>query len=83
MRLWTIQRASTPHTRPPKSTSNILPSKRGQLQFVVVESCEDIWIDTVRQLVNFENFSGVFKEFTVSVSKSYVDPTDAEYPVLL
>ncbi|KAH9960549.1 hypothetical protein BGW80DRAFT_1464226 [Lactifluus volemus] len=29
MRLWTIQRASTPHTRPPKSTSNILPSKGG------------------------------------------------------
>jgi hypothetical protein len=50
---------------------------------VVVESCEDIWIDTERQLANFENFSGVFKEFTVSVSKTYVDPTDAEYPVLL
>ena len=38
--------------------------------FVVVELCEDIRIDTV-QLANFEFFSGVFREFTVSVAKTY------------
>lgn len=38
--------------------------------FVVVELCEDIRIDTV-QLANFEFFSGVFKDFTVSVAKTY------------
>jgi hypothetical protein len=40
------------------------------LQFVVVELCEDIRINTV-QLANFEFFSGVFKEFTMSVAKMY------------
>lgn len=45
-------------------------------QFVVVELCEDIRIDTV-QLANFEFFSGVFKEFTVSVAKTYA-AADAE-----
>jgi hypothetical protein len=45
-------------------------------QFVVVELCEDIRIDTVR-LANFEFFSGVFKEFTVSVAKTYA-AADAE-----
>lgn len=44
-------------------------------QFVVVELCEDIRIDTV-QLANFEFFSGVFKDFRVSVAKTYT--TDAE-----
>ena len=40
-------------------------------QFVVVELCDDITIDTV-QLANYEFFSGVFKEFTVSVAKTYL-----------
>ena len=39
-------------------------------QFIVVELCDDIWIDTV-QLANYEFFSGVFKDFTVSVAKQY------------
>jgi Sad1 / UNC-like C-terminal len=38
--------------------------------FVVVELCDDIRIDTV-QLANFEFFSGVFKDLTVSVAKTY------------
>jgi Sad1 / UNC-like C-terminal len=42
----------------------------------VVQLCEDIRIDTV-QLANFEFFSGVFKEFTVSVAKTYA-ATEAE-----
>ncbi|KAH7905024.1 SUN domain-containing protein, partial [Hygrophoropsis aurantiaca] len=47
-------------------------SKKGEeeRQFVVVELCEDIRIDTV-QLANFEFFSGVFKDFSVSVAKTY------------
>jgi Sad1 / UNC-like C-terminal len=45
-------------------------------QFVVVELCEDIRIDTV-QLANFEFFNGIFKEFTVSVAKTYA-ATEAE-----
>lgn len=62
-----------------KFSSSILSSKKdrymlspckGQKQFVVVELCEDIRIDTV-QLANFEFFSGVFKDFTVSVAKTY------------
>jgi hypothetical protein len=65
-----------------KSPSSILSSKKDrymlspcgtskdQAQFVVVELCEDIRIDTV-QLANFEFFSGVFKDFTVSVAKTY------------
>jgi hypothetical protein len=65
-----------------KSTSSILSSKKDRymlspcaekLQFVVVELCDDIRIDTV-QLANFEFFSGVFKDFTVSVAKRY--PTE-------
>jgi hypothetical protein len=76
-------RVHTAH-RGAKSASSILSSKRDRYmlspcgaaaQFVVVELCEDIRIDTV-QLANFEFFSGVFKEFTVSVAKTYV--TDAE-----
>ena len=50
-------------------------TSKGQTQFVVVELCEDIRIDTV-QLANFEFFSGVFKDFTVSVAKTYT--TDAD-----
>ena len=44
-------------------------------QFVGIELCEDIRFDTV-QLATFDFFSGVFKDFTVSVAKTY--PTDAE-----
>jgi hypothetical protein len=73
--------------RSAKSSSSILSSKRdrymlspcnppkNEQQFVVVELCEDIRIDTV-QLANFEFFSGVFKEFRVSVTKTYT--TDHE-----
>ncbi|THU96497.1 hypothetical protein K435DRAFT_858450 [Dendrothele bispora CBS 962.96] len=76
--------------RSAKSPSNILSSKRDRYmlspcagksrgnnieqQFVVVELCEDIRIDTV-QLANFEFFSGVFRDFTVSVAKSYLGET--------
>ncbi|KAJ7101526.1 UNC-like C-terminal-domain-containing protein [Mycena belliarum] len=79
-------RVHTSH-RSAKSPASILSSKRdrymlspcrpskGESQFVVVELCEDIRIDTV-QLANFEFFSGVFKDFTVSVSKTYT--TDPE-----
>jgi hypothetical protein len=79
-------RVHTAH-RSAKSPSSILSSKKdrymlspcdttkGQTQFVVVELCEDIRIDTV-QLANFEFFSGVFKDFTVSVAKTYT--TDVE-----
>ncbi|KAF9068596.1 UNC-like C-terminal-domain-containing protein [Rhodocollybia butyracea] len=67
--------------RSAKSPASILSSKRDRYmlspcnsgkedQFVVVELCEDIRIDTV-QLANFEFFSGVFKDFTVSVAKTY------------
>ncbi|THH09836.1 hypothetical protein EW145_g1726, partial [Phellinidium pouzarii] len=42
----------------------------GEAQFVVVELCEDVRIDTV-QLANFEFFSGVFKDFSVSVARTY------------
>ncbi|KDR82555.1 hypothetical protein GALMADRAFT_206395 [Galerina marginata CBS 339.88] len=77
-------RVHTSH-RSAKSPASILSSKRDRYmlspcdkskekQFVVVEMCDDIRIDTV-QLANFEFFSGVFKDFTVSVSKTYdLDP---------
>jgi hypothetical protein len=77
------------HTAQPaaaaKSAANILSSQRDRYmlsqcgatpRFVVVELCEDIRIDTV-QLANFEFFSGVFREFMVSVAKTYI-ATDAE-----
>ncbi|KAF7374470.1 SUN domain-containing protein [Mycena sanguinolenta] len=76
-------RVHTSH-RSAKSPASILSSKRdrymlspcrAEQQFIVVELCEDIRIDTV-QLANFEFFSGVFKDFTVSVSKTYT--TDPE-----
>ena len=45
-------------------------------QFVVVELCDDIRIDTM-QLANFEFFIGVFKDFSVSVAKQYTtDPKE-------
>ncbi|KAI6039654.1 UNC-like C-terminal-domain-containing protein [Pisolithus marmoratus] len=68
--------------RAAKSPSSILSEKKdkymlspcttksGDVQFVVVELCDDIRIDTV-QLANFEFFSGVFKDFTVRVAKTY------------
>ncbi|KAI0823977.1 UNC-like C-terminal-domain-containing protein [Trametes gibbosa] len=68
-----------------KSPSSILSSKKDRYmlspcaegkQFVIVELCEDIRIDTV-QLANYEFFSGVFKDFTVSVSKKYY-PNDPD-----
>ncbi|KAJ3518177.1 hypothetical protein NLJ89_g17 [Agrocybe chaxingu] len=49
------------------------PCNKSEKQFVVVELCDDIRIDTI-QLANFEFFSGVFKEFTVSVAKTSPDP---------
>ncbi|KAK0185688.1 UNC-like C-terminal-domain-containing protein [Armillaria mellea] len=66
--------------RSAKSSSSILSSKRDRYmlspctskekQFIIVELCDDVRIDTV-QLANFEFFSGVFKDFTVSVAKTY------------
>lgn len=76
-------RVHTAH-RSAKSTSSILSSKKDKYmlspcaekeQFVVVELCDDVRIDTV-QLANYEFFSGVFKDFTVSVAKTYT--TDPE-----
>ncbi|TFK40479.1 UNC-like C-terminal-domain-containing protein [Crucibulum laeve] len=77
--------------RSAKSPSSILSSKKDRYmlspckpkgkggereqQFVVVELCDDIRIDTV-QLANFEFFSGVFKDFTVSVAKTYTIDMD-------
>lgn len=66
--------------RSAKHASSILSSKKdrymlrpcktpGEQQYVVVELCEDIRIDTV-QLANFEFFSGVVKEFSVSVAQT-------------
>ncbi|KAH9922927.1 UNC-like C-terminal-domain-containing protein [Fomitopsis serialis] len=74
-------RVHTAH-RSAKSPSSILSSKKDRYmlspcaekkQFVVVELCDDIMIDTV-QLANYEFFSGVFKDFSVSVAKT--SPTD-------
>lgn len=64
-----------------KSASSILSRKKDRYmlspcqtnkekQFVIVELCEDIRIDTI-QLANFEFFSGVFKDFRVSVAHAY------------
>ncbi|TBU22364.1 UNC-like C-terminal-domain-containing protein [Dichomitus squalens] len=68
-----------------KSASSILSSKKDRYmlspceekrQFVIVELCDDIRIDTV-QLANYEFFSGVFKDFSVSVAKQYTtDPKE-------
>ncbi|KAF8158431.1 UNC-like C-terminal-domain-containing protein [Crassisporium funariophilum] len=78
-------RVHTAH-RSAKSPSSILSSKRDRYmlspcnsskekKFVVVELCDDIRIDTV-QLANFEFFSGVFKDFSVSVAKTYNSDVD-------
>lgn len=78
-------RVHTSH-RSAKSPSSILSSKKDKYmlspcssgkgeQFVVVELCEDIRIDTV-QLANFEFFSGVFKDFSVRVAKTYTTSDD-------
>ncbi|KAJ7599883.1 UNC-like C-terminal-domain-containing protein [Mycena floridula] len=72
--------------RSAKSPASILSSKRDRYmlspcnspkekQFVVVELCDDIRIDTV-QMANFEFFSGVFKEFSVRVAKTYTTNDD-------
>ena len=72
--------------RSAKHATSILSSKKdrymlspcntpGEQQYVVVELCEDIRIDTV-QLANYEFFSGVFNEFSVSVAKT--DTTDPD-----
>ncbi|XP_006462805.1 hypothetical protein AGABI2DRAFT_119644 [Agaricus bisporus var. bisporus H97] len=62
-----------------KHSSNILSSKKDRYllspcktkepQFVIIELCEDIRVDVV-ELANFEFFSGVFKDVTVSVAKT-------------
>ncbi len=78
-------RVHTSH-RSAKSSSSILSSKKdrymlspcntpNERQFVAVELCDDVRIDTV-QLANFEFFSGVFKDFTVSVAKTYTTDPD-------
>lgn len=68
-----------------KSPSSILSSKKDKYllspcseknQYVVVELCDDIRIDTV-QLANYEFFSGVFKDFTVRVAKTFVSDMDS------
>ncbi|EAU86202.2 hypothetical protein CC1G_03413 [Coprinopsis cinerea okayama7 len=74
-------RVHTAH-RGAKSAASILSSKKDRYmlspcktkekKFVVVELCDDIRIDTV-QLANYEFFSGVFKDFSVSVAKTYTD----------
>ncbi|PVF96619.1 hypothetical protein CPB86DRAFT_816247 [Serendipita vermifera] len=65
-----------------KSASSILSRKKdrymlspcqsssNEKQFVIVELCEDIRIDTV-QLANFEFFSGIFKDIRISVAHTY------------
>ena len=68
-----------------KSASAVLSSKKDRYmlspcgeakQYIIVELCEDIRIDTV-QLANYEFFSGVFKDFEVSVAKQYTnDPKE-------
>lgn len=71
-------RVHTSH-RSARSPSAILSSKKDRYMlspcsadpnFVVVELCDDIRIDTV-QLANFEFFSGVFRDFKVSVAQTY------------
>lgn len=71
-----------------KSASSILSDKKDKYmlspcsadpQFVVVELCDDIRIDTV-QLANFEFFSGVFKDLSVSVAKTYTGTNEGWTP---
>lgn len=72
-----------------KGTSNILKSTKDYYmlnpcsaasKFVIVELCNDILIDTI-QLANYELFSGVFREVSLSVSAKY--PPGAEGWTLL
>ncbi|KAJ3091480.1 hypothetical protein HK102_000380 [Quaeritorhiza haematococci] len=61
-----------------KSSTSILKDNKDQYmlnkcsanKFVVVELCEDILVDTVA-LGNFEFFSSMFRDFTVSASSRY------------
>ncbi|KAF8525965.1 UNC-like C-terminal-domain-containing protein [Hysterangium stoloniferum] len=71
-------RVHTSH-RSARFPSAILSSKKDRYMlspcsanpnFIVVELCDDIRIDTV-QLANFEFFSGVFRDFRVSVAQTY------------
>lgn len=68
-----------------RSPSSLLSSKKDkymlspcstQPNYVVVELCDDIRIDTV-QLANFEYFSGVFRDFKVSVAQTYTNDDQA------
>ena len=75
-------RVHTAH-RSAKSPSAVLVSKRdrymlspckqanGEKHFIAIELCDDIRIDTV-QLANYEFFSGVFRDFSVRVAKTYI-----------
>ncbi|KAF8320407.1 hypothetical protein DL93DRAFT_1838288 [Clavulina sp. PMI_390] len=62
-----------------KSPWAILNSKRDKYmlspcstkdRFIVIELCDDIQIDTI-QLANFEFFSGVFKDISISAAQTY------------
>jgi hypothetical protein len=62
-----------------RGASSILSAKRDRYmlspcaapgQFVVVELCDDVRIDTV-QLATFEFFSGVFRDVRISVARTY------------
>ncbi|BFZ53065.1 hypothetical protein PYCC9005_000088 [Savitreella phatthalungensis] len=48
----------------------MLNSCRAHRQFLVVELCNDILVDTI-QLANYELFSGVFRDVSFSVSAKY------------
>ncbi|KAG8738248.1 hypothetical protein FRC10_007116, partial [Ceratobasidium sp. 414] len=61
-----------------KSAGSILSSKKDKYmlapcsagdKYVVVELCDEIRVDTV-QLANFEFFSGVFKDITITLSRT-------------
>ncbi|KAG9121755.1 hypothetical protein FRC07_002156 [Ceratobasidium sp. 392] len=61
-----------------KSAGSILSSKKDRYmlapcsvdkKYVVVELCDEIRVDTV-QLANFEFFSGVFKDITITLSRT-------------
>ncbi|KAG8689284.1 hypothetical protein FRC08_011017 [Ceratobasidium sp. 394] len=70
-----------------KSTTSILSSKKdkyllapcsAEKKYVVVELCDEIRVDTV-QLANFEFFSGVFKDITITLSRTAnIDPAGSE-----
>lgn len=62
-----------------KSTTAILSENKDQYllnvcdtkeKFVVIELCDEIWVDTL-VLANYEFFSSMFREFRVSVSDRY------------